>query len=139
MTRDNERINKKEFNEQKIKFLNIQLIATIGFIIALSISYFLTLDKKLSLENKERLFSEETAQNLALFQTILVFIIALCFLYINYKQYQISKKVHDSDEQDLLLQIETSIFAIISAIIGLYIIFKNYRNKNLAVAETELF
>ena len=120
MTRDNERINKKEFNEQKIKFLNIQLIATIGFIIALSISYFLTLDKKLSLENKERLFSEETAQNLALFQTI-------------------SKKVHDSDEQDLLLQIETSIFAIISAIIGLYIIFKNYRNKNLAVAETELF
>lgn len=139
MTRDNERINKKEFNEQKIKFLNIQLIATIGFIIALSISYFLTLDKKLSLENKERLFSEETAQNLALFQTILVFIIALCFLYINYKQYQISKKVHDSDEQDLLLQIETSIFAIISAIIGLYIIFKNYRNKNLAIAETELF
>ena len=139
MTRDNERKNKKEFNEQKIKFLNIQLIATIGFIIALSISYFLTLDKKLSLENKERLFSEETAQNLALFQTILVFIIALCFLYINYKQYQISKKVHDSDEQDLLLQIETSIFAIISAIIGLYIIFKNYRNKNLAIAETELF
>lgn len=139
MTRDNERINKKEFNEQKIKFLNIQLIATIGFIIALSISYFLTLDKKLSLENKERLFSEETAQNLALFQTILVFIIALCFLYINYKQYQISKKVHDSDEQDLLLQIETSIFAIISAIIGLYIIFKNYRNKNLAIAETKLF
>ena len=139
MTRDNERINKKEFNEQKIKFLNIQLIATIGFIIALSISYFLTLDKKLSLENKERLFSEETAQNLALFQTILVFIIALCFLYINYKQYQISKKVHDSDEQDLLLQIETSIFVFISAIIGLYIIFKNYRNKNLAIAETELF
>ena len=139
MTRDNERINKKEFIEQKIKFLNIQLIATIGFIIALSISYFLTLDKKLSLEKKDRLFSEEVAQNLALFQTILVFIIALCFLYINYKQYQISKKVHDSDEQDLLLQIETSIFAIISAIIGLYIIFKNYRNKNLAVAETELF
>ena len=33
MTRDNERINKKEFNEQKIKFLNIQLIATIGFIL----------------------------------------------------------------------------------------------------------
>ncbi len=139
MTRDNERINKEDFNEQKIKFLNIQLIATIGFIIALSISYFLTLDKKLSLEKKDRLFSEEVAQNLALFQTILVFIIALCFLYINYKQYQISKKVHDSDEQDLLLQIETSIFAIISAIIGLYIIFKNYRNKNLAVAETELF
>ncbi len=135
----NTQINNKEVITQKIKFLDLQLIATIGFIIALIISFLLTYDKKLSLENKKRLFSEEEAQNLALFQTILVFVIAACFLYINYKQYKLSKESHDGDEQDLLLQIETSIFAIISAIIGLYIIFKNYRNKNLSISETELF
>ena len=132
-------INKQEVTAQKIKFLDLQLIATIGFIIALIISFLLTYDKKLALENKKRLFSEQEAQNLALFQTILVFIIALCFLYINYKQYTLSKETHDDDEQDLFLQIETSIFAIISAVIGLYIIFKNYRNKNLSISETELF
>lgn len=138
MTKD-KRINNQEVTAQKIKFLDLQLIATIGFIIALIISFLLTYDKKLSLENKKRLFSEEEAQNLALFQTILVFIIATSFLYINYKQYKLSKEAHDDDEQDLLLQIETSIFAIISAIIGLYIIFKNYRNRNLSISETELF
>jgi len=131
--------SKEQINKEKIKFLNLQQIATVGFIITLIISYFLSYDKKLSLENKNRLFTEKEAQNLALFQTILVFIIATCFLYVNYKQYKLAKEGDDADENDLLLQIETSIFAIISAIIGLYIVFKNYRNKNLSIAETELF
>ncbi len=131
--------NEEKINNQKIKFLDLQMVATVGFIITLIISFSLSYDKKLSLEKKERLFSEKEAQNLALFQTILVFIIAACFLYVNYKQYGIAKENHDDDENDLLLQIETSIFAIISAIIGLYIVFKNYRNKNLSIAETEPF
>ncbi|MEE0699838.1 MAG: hypothetical protein U0M66_04555 [Bacilli bacterium] len=126
-------------NEQKVKFLDIQLIAIAGFIIALLISLLLTYDKKLSLENKKRLFSEEDAQNLAMFQTVLVFIIAIGFLYINYEQYTIAKKYHDKDEQDLFLQTETAVLALISAIVGLYIVFKNYRGKNLSIAETELF
>lgn len=133
-------MNEKEnINKDKIKFLNLQLIATTGFIIALIISFFLTLDKRLSLQGEKRIFNEKEAQNLALFQTILVFIIAVCFLCVNYKQYKLAKKTKDTSEEDLLLQIETSIFAIISAIIGLYIIFKNYRNRNLTIPETELF
>ena len=132
-------MNSKQYeNVQKIKFLNLQLIATAGFILALIISYTLSYDKKLSLQNKKRLFTNEEAQKLALFQTVLVFIIAVCFLYVNYKQYNISKQTHDSSEQDFLLQIETSIFAIISAIIGLYIVFKNYRNQNITIAESEI-
>ena len=130
--------SKKYENVQKIKFLDLQLIATAGFILALIISYTLSYDKKLSLQNKKRLFTNEEAQNLALFQTVLVFIIAVCFLYVNYKQYKISRQTHDSSEQDFLLQIETSIFAIISAIIGLYIVFKNYRNQNITIAESEI-
>ena len=131
--------NKTIFNLEKAKYLNIQLIAIIGFIIALIMSFLITYNKKLTLENKQGIFSDEITQNLAIFQSILVFIITICFLYTNYNQYKISKKAHDNDEQDLLLQIETSIFAIISAIIGLYIIFKNYRNANIAISETELF
>lgn len=132
-------MNSKQYeNVQKIKFLDLQLIATAGFILALIISFTLSYDKKLSLENKKRLFTDEEAQNLALFQTVLVFIIAVCFLYVNYKQYTISRQTHDSSEQDFLLQIETSIFAIISAIIGLYIVFKNYRKRNITIAESEI-
>lgn len=126
-------------NEEKVKFLDMQLIASVGFIIALLISILLSYDKKLSLENKKRLFSDEEAQNIALFQTILVLIISIGFLYINYEQYTISKKHHENDEQDLFLQTETAVLALISALVGLYIVYKNYRNKNLSIAETELF
>lgn len=125
-------------NAQKIKFLDLQLLATLGFIFSLIISYILSYDKKLSLENKKRLFTNEEVQNLAFFQTILVLVISLCFLYVNYKQYIISKQTNDRNELDFLLQIETSIFAIISALIGVYIVCKNHRNKNITIANKEI-
>ena len=121
---------------KKIKFINLQMLAIIGFIIALLISYLLSFDKKMSLEDKKRLFSNKEAQNLAVFQTILVFIVTLCFLYINYNQYKISKE-EKQDSTDFILQIETSIFAIISSIIGLYIIFKNYKKENISISEVD--
>ncbi len=130
--------NSTEANKQKIKYIDVQLIATLGFIVALFISFTLAYDKKLSLENKNGIFNEKEAQNLALFQTTLVFIIAAIFLYVNYEQYKIAKETNDDEQKDLLLQIETSILAIISALIGLYIVFKNYRKKTLEIAETEI-
>ena len=136
---NNNDISNEEYNYNKSRYLGLQMLATVGFIIALLISYLLTYDKKCSLENKKGLFSDKEAQNLALFQTILVFFIAITFLYVNFKQYDLSKKSNDGDEQDFFLQIETSIFAIISAVIGLYIIFKNYRKSTFQIPETELF
>ena len=127
-------LNKNYVNNKKISFLNIQLLATIGFIVALLLSYLLSYDKKLSLENKKRLFKPTEAQNLALLQTLLLLVVSLTFLYLNYNQYKLSKLNNSNDQTDFLLQIETSIFAIISAIIGLYIIIKN-RNNNLQIFE----
>ena len=135
---NNKNINNEEINYKKIKYLDIQLIAILGFIFAFFISFLLTYDKKLSLEHKKRLFDNDIAQNLALLQTILIFVISSTFLYINYRRYLISKQLNDGKDKDELLQIETSILSIISAIIGLYIIYKNYRNKNLTTTETDL-
>lgn len=135
---NNKNINIQELNYKKIKYLDIQLIAILGFIFAFFISFLLSYDKKLSIEHKKRIFDNYTAQQLALFQTILVFAISSTFLYINYRRYVISKQLNDGKEKDELLQIETSILSIISAIIGLYIIFKNYKNQTLSTAETDL-
>lgn len=136
---NNKNINIQELNYKKIKYLDIQLIAILGFIFAFFISFLLSYDKKLSIEHKKRIFDNNTAQQLALFQTILVFAISSTFLYINYRRYVISKQLNDGKEKDELLQIETSVLSIISAIIGLYIIFKNYKNQTLSTAKTDLF
>ena len=60
------------------------------------------------------------------------------FAYINYKQYEIAKEIHDNEEQDFFLQIETSLFAIISSIIGLFIVFKNYYKVSVTIPESEI-
>ncbi len=124
-------------NEEKIKYINLQLIATTGFIIALVVSFTLSVDKRESLRNGNRLYNDKEAQKIALIQTILVFIVALLFLYITYNQYKISRKYHETDKNDLLLQSKTAILSIIAALIGLYIVIKNYNQNNLNIAEIE--
>lgn len=124
-------------NEEKIRYINLQLIATTGFIIALVISFTLSVDKRESLRNGNRLYNDKEAQKIALMQTILVFIVALLFLYITYNQYKISKKYNETDKNDLLLQSKTAILSIIAALIELYIVIKNYNQNNLNIAEIE--
>lgn len=126
-----------DINEEKIKYINLQLIATTGFIIALVVSFTLSVDKRESLKNGNRLYNDKEAQKISLMQTILVFIVALLFLYITYNQYKISHKYHETDESDLLLQSKTAILSIIAALIGLYIVIKNYNQNNLNIAEIE--
>ena len=126
-----------DINEEKIKYINLQLIATTGFIIALVVSFTLSVDKRESLRNGNRLYNDKEAQKISLMQTILVFIVALLFLYITYNQYKISHKYHETDETDLLLQSKTAILSIIAALIGLYIVIKNYNKNNLNIAEIE--
>ena len=126
-----------KINEEKIKYINLQLIATTGFIIALVVSFTLSVDKRESLRNGNRLYNDKEAQKIALMQTILVFIVALLFLYITYNQYKISKKYNETDKNDLLLQSKTAILSIIAALIELYIVIKNYNQNNLNIAEIE--
>lgn len=126
-----------DINEEKIKYINLQLIATTGFIIALVVSFTLSVDKRESLRKGNRLYNDKEAQKIALMQTILVFIVALLFLYITYNQYKISHKYHETDEKDLLLQSKTAILSIIAASIELYIVIKNYNQNNLNIAEIE--
>lgn len=130
-------INNIFVNNKKDEFLFFQELATLGFILALFISFTLTYDKRMSLEGKKRLYTNKEAQNLSLFQTILVFVVALTFLYINSEQYKLAKLSNNRDVNDIFLQIETSFLSIISAVIGLYIVFKNYRNNNLTISEAD--
>lgn len=123
--------------DEKVKYINLQLIATIGFIIALVISFTLSLDKRESLLNNERLYSDKEAQEIALMQVILVFIVSCLFLYITYNQYNISNKYHENDETYLLLQSKTAILSVIAALIGLYIVIKNYNQNSLQIPEIE--
>lgn len=122
--------------EQKSKLIDKQEVLTIIFIIALIISFFLLEDKRRELSHKKRLFNNKKAQDIALFQSILVLAISISFSFIRKNFYDISKFYNDNDTSDLFLQLKVSVLPIITAIVGLYIIIKNY-NNNLNAAEIE--
>ncbi len=122
--------------EQKRKLIDKQEVLTIIFIIALIISFFLLEDKRRELSHKKRLFNNKKAQDIALFQSILVLAISIFFSFIRKNFYDISKFYNDNDTSDLFLQLKVSVLPIITAIVGLYIIIKNY-NNNLNAAEIE--
>ena len=82
-------INNEYVNYKKEEFLHFQELATLGFILALFISFTLTYDKRLSLKGKQRLYKTSEAQKLSRFQTILVFFVAISFLYIKAKLFDL--------------------------------------------------
>lgn len=122
--------------KQKSKLIDKQEVLTIIFIIALIISFFLLEDKRRELSHKKRLFNNKKAQDIALFQSILVLAISISFSFIRKNFYDISKFYNDNDTSDLFLQLKVSVLPIITAVVGLYIIIKNY-NNNLNAAEIE--
>lgn len=123
----------------KVKYIDIQLIATLGFILALILSYLLAYHKKLTITLGKGIFDDKTAQNLEVFQSILLLIVAITFLYINYKQYKLAKNMKTNETDELLLRTDTAVLAVISSIVSLYIIYKNYKNNNLSISEIETF
>lgn len=125
-----------DFKDLEIKILDIQLIATILFVVSLFISILITYDEKIKLENNKGLFSNKTSQNLSLFNRIFVVTLALVFIYCNY----ISKKIaeYKSDETESInLQILAGLLSLIASIIVLYVSYENRNNSTFDIAEAE--
>ena len=125
-----------DFKDLEIKILDIQLIATILFVVSLFISLLITYDEKIKLENDKGLFSNKTSQNLALFNRIFVVILALIFIYCNYVSKKIAESKND-DTESIELQILAGLISLVASIIVLYVVYKNRNDSNFDIAETE--
>lgn len=125
-----------DFKDLEIKILDIQLIATILFVVSLFISLLITYDEKIKLENDKGLFSNKTSQNLALFNRIFVVILALVFIYCNYVSKKIAESKND-DTESIELQILAGLISLVASIIVLYVVYKNRNDSNFDIAETE--
>ena len=123
-------------NSNKVKYIDLQMLGIIGFIIALILSYVINYDKKMVLTNNKRIFTNTEAQKLVRIQTTLLFAVTLLFLYSNYNQYKISISTNDKDAFNNYLSICIAALAVIGASIGIYI--ANNSNSNLTISETEI-
>ncbi len=126
-----------KYTKKEIEVLDIQIIATILFIVSLIVSIILTYDEKLKLMNNQGLFTNKQSRNIALFNRILVVILAITFVYGNYVTEKIAEARHKNNVKYLKLQLFSGELSLIGSLIVLYIVYKNQNNENFGVADTE--
>lgn len=107
--------------KEELSAINIQLYTLVIVLVSTIISIITTYNQKLELENKETLFNSKESLKITLFNRKLIVVIALIFLYVNIKLYNISKE-EGEDLKPYNLQIIASIFTIISGLIALYVV-----------------
>lgn len=107
--------------EEEIKAIDIQLIAISFLIISGIISFLITYNQKLNLEKRKTIFNSKDSLKITKFNRILALILALVFLGVNIKLYDISKD-EGENLKSYTLQIIASILVVISGIIALYVV-----------------
>ena len=117
-------MSEREIKESQL--LNIQLFTLVFSLISILISMIVTYNQKLDVENKEVIFKAEKARKISLFNRILIVIIAITFLYVNYKQYILDKDSNNINNlKNDKLQVAASIFTIIASLITDYVVYSS--------------
>lgn len=109
---------------EKIKSLDIQMIATIGYILSLLISLFLTYNSKTELLTKKPIISSKNSHYVSILNRIIVLFLSLVFLYINFEDKNRAQKKGE-DVTFLNLQITASDLSVLAAIIVLYVVVES--------------
>lgn len=106
---------------EEINTISIQLFALFIVLFSDILSIIITYNQKLETEDKNPICDPKVVYKITLFNRILILVIAIVFLYVNYKLYNISKK-EGENLKPYTLQIVASVFMIISTIIALYVV-----------------
>ena len=122
--------------KEEIKAIDIQLYAISFLVISGIISFLITYNQKLNLEKKKTIFNSKESLKITKFNRILALILALVFLGVNIKLYEISKE-EGEDLKSYILQIIASILVVISGIIALYVVTLS-ETENISDVENPL-
>jgi len=106
---------------EEIKYINYQLIGLGITLITTVIAIIITYNQKLGAAKKEKILSNKNSLSLTYFNRILILLIAILFLYINYRFYEIDKEKGVDIKGDIL-QITASILTIVGALIAIYVV-----------------
>ncbi len=106
---------------EEIKYINYQLIGLGITLITTVIAIIITYNQKLGAAKKEKILSNKNSLSLTYFNRILILLIAILFLYINYRFYEIDKEKGVDIKGDIL-QITSSILTIVGALIAIYVV-----------------
>lgn len=120
--------------DKKLKILNGQMTASTLYIFFLIISISLTYNEELELLNKEPLYTRKQASSIAIFNRLLALGIVIYFLWANKELIKITD-ANNGDSSGLRTQMMASELSVLSAIIVLYVIIKDYDSSTYGVSQ----
>lgn len=115
------------YDLEEANLIKIQMALSGILLFTTTLSIFLSYNSLLNLEKKDNLFNEKDASDILLFNRIVVFIVALLFIYINIYDKNLKKEAGNENEfADL--QISASIFSLLASTIVLYVAINSGSN-----------
>lgn len=111
----------KYHKKEEINILDIQLITIAITVFTAILSFIITYNQKLELQNKKTLFTPKESLKITLFNRKLILLLSFVFLFVNYSLLNISKE-EGEDLKPYNLQILASILVIVSGVIALYVV-----------------
>ena len=121
-----ENTNKKE----EVFLLDLQLISSSIFIIASIVSLLISYNEKLTVTNRNKLFTNKEALN------IVILVVVVTSLYVGYKNY-INEKNNTVAKYKSSLLLSTNVLTLIIAIVILYVSYLNKNEKRLTLSDKE--
>lgn len=126
------------YNLEELESFNIQLILTALTIGTLLVSMTLTYNKKLKIQNKPPLFTDEETKSLLILNRALAVFIGIGFLTLNI----FDRKAKEHDGKINLkyadLQIDASILSLVGAIIVLYVVMNDTEQSSIIIENPQL-
>ena len=120
--------------EKKIKILDGQMTASTLYIFFLIISISLTYNEKLELLNKNTLYTRKQAARIAVLNRILALGLVLYYFYANKELIKLTE-ANNNDSSGLRTQLIASKLSILSAIIVLYVVAKDFDSSTYGVSQ----
>lgn len=115
-------------NNKEKELLYLQILGSVIFIIAISISIILTINDINKVNNKKPLFNTSKEDNISLTNRITITVIAAIFTYISYQFYKMNKYSQNKDISQK--ELVSSILNLVSTLILLYATIEGIKRKS---------
>lgn len=115
------------YDLEEAELITLQIVLSVVLLFTTIISITLSYDFLMKLEKKEPLYAEEEATDILIFNRLVMFVVAMIFIYINIRDKSVKEK-YNSEDEFADLQILASVFSFIAALIVLYVGIKSGSN-----------
>lgn len=126
-------MNYTNINDDEIKILDIQLIASLLFIGTTCISIFITYNERYNLKYGYRIIDRKTVSHIVKINRLLITSLLITFIYVGYKTRDLDRIKGNNINPDNL-EILASYLSLIAGLIILYVVFK-YDEEIINISE----